>query len=538
MIKTIISWGGAALVVLSSSLLASCSDKDDNGEENPPVPSVTVAVGEATATTLQFTLTLKDADKGAYLTLEKSASAPTAAEILSQGKSVAASGAITVDGLSPDTDYRLYALASKGNVHGTVVSADNRTLARPAVTLTAGTVTETSLTFNATLAGAERAAYLCIEKTADAVVPTADAILRDGTAITASAEIPVDGLNPSTVYLIVAAASKGSTLSDVAQIEMTTDGPQRFTQQALGGYYGKPTGSSYGEYRIVLADAEAVEVDGVYSTVGAGMAMSMDLFQMIPSNLEDIKFPDRNYRYATTKSLSTFHPDGTFCMVRDGSGNLTKIEFKAGTIAVTKSGTTYTFTIDLTTTDDQPFEATYVGPVAIADKSSQEAEKLPDLETDVTEINFIRALAKYYKNTDEVDNCIVHLYDVEPGGLNYGSDYLIGEGHMVSLDLSTPRSAEMQIADGVYNASQTQAPGVYLPGYQTSFMDTILAMGTYCEKRDASSLSVYGFVNSGTATITKVGDKYRFTLDLVTDKGHKVTGSFEGTVEFTDKRES
>lgn len=537
MTKTIISWG-MALSLLCSGLATSCSNSDeDEGGGNPLAPSVTVEPGNATGTTLEFKLTLRDADKCAYLCKEKTAAAPAAAEILSAGKSVAASGTITVDQLATNTAYRLYAIASKGNVQSAIVTADHTTLAQPAVTLTpGGAITETTLTFTAELTDAQTAAYVCLEKTADAIVPTAEAILRDGTAIAQSGDILVEQLSPSTTYLIAAAVSNGSILSPVASIEMTTDGPARLTQQALGGYLGKPEGSSYGEFRVVLTDGQAVDQNGVYATVEKGMALSMDLYQMAPTKLDAITLPARNYRYATSKSLSTFHPDLTYCMVNDGAGNLTKIEFKAGTIAVTQSGETFTFAINLTTTDDETFEATYTGPIAITDQSGSELEKLPDLEVDVTGISFIRALAKYYTDSDQADQCVVNLYDVQPGGLDYGADYLPGEGHMVSLDLSTAVSAEMQLQEGTYNVSTTGAPGSYAAGTQVEFMETMLPTGTYCEKRDDQNHSVYGFINAGTVRITKSGNGYRFEIDMTTDKGRKVSGTYEGVVEMTDKR--
>lgn len=126
--------------------------------------------------------------------------------------------------------------------------------------------------------------------------------------------------------------------------------------------------------------------------------MSLDLFQMKPYKLDNITLPDRTYRYATSQSLSTFHPDKTYCMVNDGKGNITKVEFKAGTIAVTKSGSTFTIEATLTTTDGNEFTASYTGPITIEDKTASAIEPLPDLENDVTNATFIRALGKYYNN--------------------------------------------------------------------------------------------------------------------------------------------
>ena len=541
MIKSILSWS-TALLVLCSGLLASCDDKDEGGG-NPPAPAVTLAVGDAASNTLKFTLTLSDADKCTYVCTKSSEAVPSAEKILADGKSVTASGLITIGDLEPSTTYRLSAVASNGKVNGKVETIEHTTSApdvHPAVVLTPGTPTSTTLSFTAALTDPETAAYVCLEKTEGLTVPAAEEILRDGTDLPVSADVTeIRDLKPGTTYIVAVAASNKTVYSDVKTVEMTTDqaveGPIVFDRQAAGGYY--PTESSYiGEFLLVLADGETTEAGGVYATTGAGRAMSIDLYQMAVSNPNTtITLPARDYRYATNKGLTTFDPAKTYCMVNDGKGNITRTDFKAGTISVKKVGSTYTITATLTTTDDEEFTASYEGPLTIENKTSTEIPDLPTLDKDVTNLSFIRALGKYYSDSDTADQCIVNLYDVEPT-ISYGSDYLGQAGHLVSLDLSTAVSTEMQLQEGTYNVSASGTPGSYEAGRQTEFMDTKLPVGTYCEERNDNFQSFYGFVASGTVTITKSGSGYRFVLDFTTDKGHKVSGTYEGNVEMTDKR--
>ena len=628
MIKSFLSWG-TALLVLCSGLLSSCDDKNEGGGN--PDPSVTLAIGDAAFNSLKFTLTLKDADKCSYICTKASEAVPAAATIIAEGQSVSASGVVEIAGLEPNTAYRLSAVALKGNINGKVSSIEHTTSApgvHPAVVLTPGQSTTTTLTFNAALTDPETAAYVCLEKTEGLTLPTAEEILRDGKAIAQTGDILVENLKPSTTYVIAAAvantgiysevnsivmatgtptpvvtltagatapttltftvgladtekaayvclekadgtpvptaekiltdgtaiaqageitvdnlkdgttyviavaASNKEVYSEVKSIEMATDkdlsGPAVFDRQVAGGYYGIPEGGRYGEYLVILADGEAVGADGVYATIGAGRTMSLNLYQFTPTNMNNIVLPDRTYKYATDKSISTFHPAKTYCMVNDGKGNITKVEFKAGTIAVTKSGSTFTVKATLTTTDDKEFTASYTGPITIEDKTA--------VKIDVTNATFIRALAKYYNNdAGTANDCVVNLYDVQPT-VNDDYDYLIGAGHMVSLYLTTALSEEMVLQEGTYTVSDTGTPGTYAPGEQIEFMDSMLAMGTYCEERNASNESVYGFITSGTVTVTKVGTNYRFVLDFTTDKGRKVSGTYEGAVEMRDKR--
>ena len=542
MIRSILSWS-TALLVLCSGLLASCDDKDEGGGGNPPAPAVTLAVGDAASNTLKFTLTLSDADKCTYVCTKSSEAVPSAEKILADGKSVTASGLITIGDLEPSTTYRLSAVASNGKVNGKVETIEHTTSApdvHPAVVLTPGTPTSTTLSFHFKLTDAEKAAYVCIEETDNPTIPSAEEILRDGTDLPVSADAAeIRELKPGTTYIVAVAASNKTVYSDVKTVEMTTDqaveGPIVFDRQAAGGYY--PTESSYiGEFLLVLADGETTESGGVYATTGAGRAMSIDLYQMAVSNPNTtITLPARDYRYATNKGLTTFDPVKTYCMVNDGKGNITRTDFKAGTISVKKAGSTYTITATLTTTDDEEFTTSYEGPLTIENKTSTEIPDLPTLDKDVTNLSFIRALGKYYSDSDTADQCIVNLYDVEPT-ISYGSDYLGQAGHLVSLDLSTAVSTEMQLQEGTYNVSASGTPGSYEAGRQTEFMDTKLPVGTYCEERNDNFQSFYGFVASGTVTITKSGSGYRFVLDFTTDKGHKVSGTYEGNVEMTDKR--
>ena len=96
---------------------------------NPPAPAVTLAVGDAASNTLKFTLTLSDADKCTYVCTKSSEAVPSTEKILADGKSVTASGLITIGDLEPSTTYRLSAVASNGKVNGKVETIEHTTSA-------------------------------------------------------------------------------------------------------------------------------------------------------------------------------------------------------------------------------------------------------------------------------------------------------------------------------------------------------------------------------------------------------------------------
>lgn len=540
--KKLNSWA-LALLVSVSGLLFSCSeDKNDTEDPTPAVPTVALSRGDVSSASVKFALALENADRAYYLCTEKDAPAPTALELLTAETFVTESGTVTVDGLEPSTTYRISAIAVRDKATGDIETLEITTSApdaQPAVELAAGVEAIASLTFSIALTDTERAAYVCLEKTDELALPTAEEILADGMAIEESGEIIVGELNAATTYVIAVAAANKEILSEVDSIEMTTDvsvsGPALFDRQAVGGYYGDSHGSGYAEYHFVLADAATTEQDGVYTTVEAGRAMSFDLFQFAPFSLDNITLPARTYRYGTNYGMNTFDPAKTYCIARDAKGNVKKIEFKSGTIDVKKLGTTYTVTVDLVTTADEAFTASYEGKIELENKvSGTDPGSLPALEKDLTGLSFTHAFAKYYGGS-AADNCIVNLYDVEPN-VSYGSDYLSKAGHCVSLDLSTAISETAALQEGTYEVSATSRPGTFCAGYEESFMGSLLPLGTYCEERNDSYESVYGMISGGTVVVTKVGEGYRFVLDLTTSKNHKVTGSYEGKVEMTDKR--
>lgn len=390
-----------AFVVLGAFALTAC-DKHRAGD-NPPEPTVSLAVGDVTSdTSLEFRITLIHADKCTYVCTESTEEQPSPDYILTNGESVTESGTVTIDHLAPNTTYRLSAIASKGKTVGKVTTLQETTSApdvHPAVVLNIGTAAETSLTFSATLTDSQTAAYVCLEKSAEMTIPTAEAIISEGRPIDESGEIEVEGLIEGTTYVIAAAVVHTGIYSEVTRIEMTTreapEGPIAFTRQAAGGYYGVPSGFRYGRYLVVLADGETSLSGGVYSTTGPGRALSIDLNSLAPTTIASIPMPEGTFSYATTRERNTLHPDATFCMVNDGE-NVTRVEFSAGTIEVTKVGSTYTFAIALTTTDGEEFNATYSGPAVIENKTGGGIEKLPELEKDVKNVKFVRALAKYY----------------------------------------------------------------------------------------------------------------------------------------------
>lgn len=537
--KILISLLGRALLLVSLTALASCND--DKTEPSGGTPSV--AIGEITPQSdrLTFALTLRDAEKAFYLCLPATESAPSAETLAAQGIPVSQSQTVTVDGLLSETAYTISAVAMQGDRLGSVATASATTApsdAEPAVKLTPGEATTTSLSFSLEMQDCARAAYLLIANPKQGQTPDAEEILRSGTTVESDGTHTVNELTPATTYLIAAVGEKDSKRSEVVTIEMTTgfdaSAPATFDRQVAGFYYGVPAGYNYAEYYVVLSEGEATEQEGIYTTTGAGRTLSIDLYYFEPLS-GDPAITQGAYKYATSKSLRTFDPEKTRGTVNDGKGGIRQIEFKDGTIDVRLSGSTYTITASLVTTDGEEFTGSYTGPLTLENREEEQEQNLPPLEKELTGMSFVRAIAKYYNNDETTDQCTVELYDVEPGGSD-GYYYLLDAGHKLSVDFLVATGDDAQIVEGTYTVADTNAALTLIPGYEESFLDSTMPLGTYCEEYSEERVSTYGFASSGTVTVTRTGDTYSFDVKLKTSKGYRIEGTYEGAIEMYDKR--
>lgn len=537
--KILFSLLGRALLLVSLTALASCND--DKTEPSGGTPSV--AIGEITPQSdrLTFALTLRDAEKAFYLCLPATESVPSAETLAAQGIPVSQSQTVTVDGLQPETAYTISAVAMQGDRLGSVATASATTApsdAEPAVKLTPGEATTTSLSFSLEMQDCARAAYLLIANPKQGQTPDAEEILRSGTTVESDGTHTVNELTPATTYLIAAVGEKDSKRSEVVTIEMTTEfdasAPATFDRQVAGFYYGVPAGYNYAEYYVVLSEGEATEQEGIYTTTGAGRTLSIDLYYFEPLS-GDPAITQGTYKYATSKSLRTFDPEKTRCTVNDGKGGIRQIEFKEGTIDVRLSGSTYTITASLVTTDGEEFTGSYTGPLTLENREEEQEQNLPPLEKELTGMSFVRAIAKYYNNDETTDQCTVELYDVEPGGSD-GFYYLLDAGHKLSVDFLVATGDDAQIVEGTYTVADTNAALTLIPGYEESFLGSTMALGTYCEEYSEERVSTYGFASSGTVTVTRTGDTYSFDVKLKTSKGYRIEGTYEGAIEMYDKR--
>lgn len=149
-------------------LSAGCTESETEQPLPDPNPLVTIELERVDKTQIDISLAAHDADAMAYCIVEAESAAPGAAEVFALGKSAVASSTsvtFTIDGLTPDTDYTVYAAASSGEIYGEVVSVDVTT-AQDIVNdlITEVTPSAMSVSYNIDLAGHDVCFHTYIEK--------------------------------------------------------------------------------------------------------------------------------------------------------------------------------------------------------------------------------------------------------------------------------------------------------------------------------------------------------------------------------------
>lgn len=198
-----------------------------------------------TENAVTFTLTSANAESVAWLVLESGEEIPTAETILTDGTSAATGTATcTVDGLQPATAYVIVAAASNADTYSSVAGAEVTTLESenpddpdnpdnpddpddpgdvtyPTIEFKTLRATRTSVVFSCSYSDAEEMAYMLTEYGAG--VPKAEQVFEQGTVIPVSdAEITIENCQSNHTYVLIAAARKSDTYSEVINIGVNT----------------------------------------------------------------------------------------------------------------------------------------------------------------------------------------------------------------------------------------------------------------------------------------------------------------------------
>lgn len=384
----------------------------------------------------------------------------------------------------------------------------------PRVELVAGAATTTSLTFVASSWDAEKCAYTVLP--ADQKAPTAEEILQEGGGISflpnKSLSITVPELTPASSYHIFAAVSNGTVLSPVFRLAMITldEGETPHTKLNITNAYYLGDADGAGNWLLKFTtDRDAL---------GGFTEVFFDIWSSeIPENPSFPELPTGTFTASPNRTAGTFDPDGSFQRVQPEQ---IISSFEKGQIEITKEGSTYTITAEVTDKNGFTRLFRYTGPVVGDDQSPHH---LPRITDNITAV-FEKAEGTFFGDNYKNGTSLI------PIAFTAGSTIISAEFVSKATDYSN-----QALAPGTYTINDNRAEMTLAPGVEFNFGGwEYRPMGTYCQKGNPAS---YAFVTGGTVEVAKSGAQYTITFNLETAEGIAVEGSYTGTLNLSDGTE-
>ena len=490
--------------------LVACSEKD----EPVVIPSIVLEKVSSDVNSLNFNVTLKDAQQAAYVVLEENLPLPSLAEILSDGVLLdtrKAEATIVVNDLTPETSYQVIAAASNGKQQVASNTLYMATTALPELTLdvTLGKVTHEEMTFQVQAQNAEKVAYLVVYASNE--VPEANYVLVNGNEVALNngkAEVRVKGLECAKEYMlrVVAQGHTQVVAADPVYFE-TEDDPSNVIRHDYTVAHGFSWGSnyfiqlSYGEYDddMLCLDFYAQEQN------------------YLPAGVYEVR------ESTEAPVLSTYYSTLGY---EDG------VKFRSGQVEVIidQEAKTYTFDVDIILIDGRHLVASYAG----------EVDGMPIEEEIPTEyVTFTAAAAE--KVNDDGSRWMLSLsdangneatFDLNTASLNYiqGTSYTIGTTEL-----------------GEFNAANSSFTLAANPGEDCAFATGTLHVSLDWMTQEYS-MSLYATLENGTpveATFQGVveGSELNKSEDVITvDLYHASASSYSSGsnwyINLSDEKEN
>ncbi len=484
-------------------------------------PAVELEAGEATVSALTFTITPAGAQEVAYVVARKGEAVPEAAAILEKGTKgqADAAGEYTVDGLEAETVYVIAAAAASGGVYSDVAAVEMTTVGIPVVTVTAGRVSPSSLSFTvAPSAGVEKAAYVCVEH-GRPMPSTAQELFERGTAIEDMASpVVVEGLEVETTYVIGVAVAVAEDYSDVQTVEMTTgyDEVIKATRISVAAYFGDDAHPGKQTGRFVLG-LDNIPWDAQGCASGAGVKhqfcfysdIAASPFVAMPADgAYELDIPDSGDKWTIGNN------DYTWWSETDGDGRQSGCgSYSEAEMLLTRSGDTYDVVMTGTTDLGATFKITYTGSVTFKNLSAGNR----NLDAAYAETVYYGPTASNH----DADKWTVVLHD---GSQNPQASLYLEFYSTVSADLLNP-----VIPSGTYTAGNgtTAVGGTFIPGGNGGTRLTVMENG---------SPKTY-YCTGGEFTVARLGDNYTVACNFTTSEETTVTATFAGIFDIRNKIE-
>lgn len=226
-------------------------------------PRLTLAAGEATASSLTFSVALDNAESYKYILTD--GEAPTAEKVLAEGTE-SSEPTLTVTGLAPETEYTLYAVALGEKENSSMVSLAGKTLApNPQASVNLISASALSASFSVSLSDAASYKYLVVK--AGSETPSLEQLSSESSEET----LLIEGLEALTDYTLHLAAVNGAYAGEITSLDFSTPDYANIYERYMDGKDLKfgdivINKATHGEATLITAEStnKVLESVGVY----------------------------------------------------------------------------------------------------------------------------------------------------------------------------------------------------------------------------------------------------------------------------------
>lgn len=313
-----------------------------------------------------------------------------------------------------------------------------------------------------------------------------------------------------TTLLTVTTTDGGYTATcEVTVTESSTGGDEEtvLMTRAGGYYFGDQWGTGYDNDYVYFLSGNVVQ-DNV-SLSGDGMALWLDLnlpptgATTVPEGtyiplLEDDQ--DQSFTWSTGVDMGDWGIIGTFVYICESGGTPTYLMAEEGTVDISRSGSEYAVTADLTA-GGRRFSFTYTGPIPLEDgRNLGGGDDYTTVELDGV---FTHGEMDYYgqaygdTGTDYANWTIYLAEDT------FDFNTFDGTGHMLQLEVNTASSATREITPGTYEIFDVIEEASFVPYTAVpGFTQNGYCLGTWY----ILDMTPYYGATVGTAVIGREGD--------------------------------
>lgn len=350
-------------------------------------------------------------------------------------------------------------------------------------------------------------------------------------ALTASAQ------NYKVVVTTVDGEKTEYETSDLSSIKFETAPKYNETNYLLGAQYSSKEGM--GIYYISFGTS-APDENGDPAEFG-DMQLALELTAELSEDHLNAVLPTGYYRIGngSKKGELNLQNSGLWIRVGEGPDGVTGAPMIDGTVDVRYKDNVYDIKCELTLLSGDFVAISYSGPIKFTAGISESG----DFTTDQN-VTFTGAQARYYANWfyPLADDATLELYSGE---------FIDGkqvEGYWMNIPVYMPKAADPKnpaqfVADGVYTVDtregvlyNTNLPFTYDRGKLTDLFGQLYNTGTYVTYIDRNGSIQRGFIVDGTVTISDNATK--IVVDVVTDKGVKITGTYNGNIAIDNRNDS